>query len=815
VALTDAGASPLRIRSRTAGADTVLELTGKLNSSLPAEAREQVLSFVKPGCRLVLDVSGLSKVSGEGLRTLLLLCRQIRAVGGTVSGTGISQELSDLAEAAGFARLFREDAPTVKILAPALAPALRIDAYPTHFHAGFAVRPGFPIPFGATPVARGVNFAVYSRHATACSLVLFEPGGREPFAEIPFPDGFRVGDVFAMTVFDLDRDHVEYGFRMDGPSAPAQGHRFDASKVLLDPTARSVCGRETWGAAPDPSERYAYRARVVPEDFDWEDDRPPGLPMEDLVIYEMHVRGFTRSPSSGVKHPGTFAGLREKIPYLKDLGVNCVELLPVFEFDETENGRTNPRTGDRLWNYWGYNTVAFFAPNASYAATGPAGLQADEFKALVKELHRHGIEVVLDVVFNHIAEGNENGPTISFRGLDNQTYYMLTPEGHYYNFSGCGNTLNCNHPVTRAFVVECLRHWVAEYHIDGFRFDLASILGRAPNGAPLSNPPLLEALAADPVLGRTKLIAEAWDAGGLYQVGTFPAYGRWAEWNGKYRDSVRKFLKGDPGLVGDMATRLVGSPDLYQGRGATASVNFVTCHDGFTLADLVSYNDKHNEANGEENRDGANDNNSWNCGAEGPTDDRAVNDLRRRQIENALTMLFVSQGVPMLLMGDECGQTQQGNNNTYCHDSPLTWLDWGLVQKNAELFRFCQRLIRFRKQHPVLRHPRHPGPGAPDVVWHGVRAWNADWSSGSRVLAFQRTGPAAGGLDAVYVALNMHWENLDLELPSPPPGLRWHVFANTSMAAPEDVWEPGQEPPLADQGKFLVGGRAVIVLVAR
>jgi glycogen operon protein len=818
--MASAESQSLDIRIRSEGTDTILELLGRLDGSMSPQQREQVLGVAKPGCRLVLDFAGLSEVSGPGLRMLLLYCRHVLAVGGTVSGTGISRELRDIAEAAGFARLFQQVPAVIKKSMPPPAP-LTIDAYPTHYDAGFALRPGFPLPFGATVVGRGVNFSVFSRHGTACTLVLFEPGAGAPFAEIPFPREFRLGDVFAMIVFDLDYENVEYGFRMDGPFAPERGQRFDRSRVLLDPTARAIGGREVWGAAPDPNSLAAYRARIIPEDFDWEGDRPLDLPFQDLIIYEMHVRGFTGSPAAGCKYPGTFAGIREKIPYLRQLGVNCLELMPIFEFDELENPRVNPLTGERLWNYWGYSTVSFYAPNASYAATGPMGMQCDEFKALVKELHRSGIEVMLDVVFNHTAEGDERGPTISFRGLDNRTYYMLTPQGHYYNFSGCGNTLNCNHPVVRDFVIDCLRYWVAEYHVDGFRFDLASILGRDQSGAPLSNPPLLEALAADPVLGRTKLIAEAWDAGGLYQVGSFPAYGRWAEWNGRFRDCARKFLKGDAGQVGEMADRLIGSPDLYRGRDATASVNFVTCHDGFTLADLVSHNDKHNEANGEQNRDGANDNHSWNCGAEGPTDDLAINALRRRHIKNALTMLFVSQGVPMLLMGDECGRTQQGNNNAYCHDGPINWFDWGLLEKHAELVRFCRLLIRFRMQHAMLRHPHHPGSAgaagdAFEVTWHGTRAWHADWSPHSRVLALLRRGlDSAGREDAVYVAMNMHWETLDFEPPAPPSGQRWHAQVNTSMPMPEDIWEPGQEPPLADAQRVLVGGRSIVVLVAR
>jgi glycogen operon protein len=621
-----------------------------------------------------------------------------------------------------------------------------------------------------------------------------------------------------MTVFNVDPEEFEYGFRMDGPFEPRQGHRFNREHVLLDPTARAIAWLPTWGQKDASLE--TPRGCLIAEDFDWEDDRPLALPFEDLVIYEMHVRGFTQHPSSGAHFPGTYAALREKIPYLAELGVNCVELLPVFEFDETEVDRVNPATGQRLVNYWGYSTLGFYAPKAGYAATGNCRLQADEFKTMVKELHRHGIEVILDVVFNHTSEGNEDGPTVCFRGLDNATYYMLTPEGYYYNFSGCGNTFNCNHPAVRDFVLNCLRFWVSEYHIDGFRFDLASILGRAADGTPLANPPLLESLALDPILGRTKLIAEAWDAGGLYQVGRFPAYGRWAEWNGRFRDCARKFLKGAMGQVGEMATRLSGSPDLYYFRGPTASINFLTCHDGFTLADLVSYNDKHNEANGEQNRDGCNENDSWNCGAEGPTDDPAILALRRRQQKNALALLLLGQGVPMLLMGDEVGRTQQGNNNTYCQDNELNWLDWGLKQRNAELFRFCQALIALRKAHPVLRQSRFAGSGRGEtgileLSWHGTRAWVADWSGTSRVLAFLARLRGGSPDDVVYAAFNTYWETLPFEVPTLEDGRTWHVFANTGEEPPADVFVPGTELPLENPRQLLVGGRSVVILVAR
>ena len=480
----------------------------------------------------------------------------------------------------------------------------RIDFYPTHVYQGFKVRPGRPFPFGAYLAPGGINFSVFSRHATYCSLVLFEKGAREPFVEIPFrgaftkADGgepawgeFRIGNVFTMMVFDLDQENLEYGYRMGGPfSSVQQGrpaiHRFDPSKVMLDPYARATGGRDVWGEQPDWTDPYQYRGRIGHDDFDWDGDRPLEIPLEDLLVYEMHVRGFTRHPSSGVRQPGTFAGIRAKIPYLRDLGVNCVELMPVFEFDEFENSRREPHSGELLLNYWGYSSVGFFAPKAGYASTGrmrDASMVADELKTTVRDLHRHGIEVILDVVFNHTAEGNERGPSISYKGIDNATYYMLTPEGYYFNFSGTGNTLNCNNPIVRDMVLDSLRYWASEYHIDGFRFDLAAILGRDASGYPLANPPLLESLAFDPVLAKCKLIAEAWDAGGLYQVGSFPAYGRWAEWNGRYRDKIRRFLKGEGGQIGDMATALLGSPDLYWYRGPTTCLNFVTCHDGFTL----------------------------------------------------------------------------------------------------------------------------------------------------------------------------------------------------------------------------------------
>ena len=625
-----------------------------------------------------------------------------------------------------------------------------------------------------------------------------------------------------MVVFDLDCETMEYGYRMEGPYDPPRGHRFDPSKILLDPYAKSIRGREIWGQAPNWEDIFPHRGRLVYEDFDWEDDRPLELPMEELVLYELHIRSFTAHPSAGVKHPGTFAGLVEKIPYLKELGINGVELMPIFEFDEFENSRKSPITGEILYNYWGYSTVGFFAPKAGYAATGKWGMQVDEFKNLVKEFHKNGIEVILDVVFNHTAEGNEKGPSISFRGLDNRTYYILTPEGYYYNFSGCGNTLNCNHPIVRAMVLDCLRYWAAEYHLDGFRFDLAAILGRDPSGAPLPNPPLLESLAFDPVLAKCKLIAEAWDAGGLYQVGSFPAYGRWAEWNGKFRDDARRFIKGDSGLTGALAARWQGSPDIYgwNGRGPTASINFITCHDGFTLSDLFSYNDKHNEKNGEENRDGAHDNHSWNCGWEGETKEPEILGLRRQLIKTALLLLLTSRGVPMLWMGDELGRTQGGNNNAYCLDNPSNWLDWELQTRNADLVRFVKLLIRQRRSHPLLRGKRHPasqgdnGRGYPEISWHGQSPWQPDWSGESRRLACLWSGlDGAGRMEFLYVAINAHWESASFVLP--PISGRWHVAVNTGMVGPEDIFEPGEEPPLTNQNAALIGARSAMLLIGK
>ena len=696
----------------------------------------------------------------------------------------------------------------------------RIDQSATESINGYKVRQGKHLPFGASLIPNGINFSIYSSSGTSCTLVLFNIGQDLPLVEILIPESYKIGDVYSIIVFDINSEDIEYGYRIDGPHNPTEGHRFNKSEILMDPYARLISGRDEWGREPNWERAYPYRARVPFDDFDWQNDRPLEISPADLVIYELHVRGFTKSNSSGVGHPGTYAGLVEKIPYLKELGVNAVELMPIFEFDEFENSRINQDTNEQLYNYWGYSTLGFFAPKAAFASTGKFGMQVDEFKQLVKSLHAAGIEVILDVVFNHTAEGNENGPTLSFKGLDNKTYYMLTPDGYYFNFSGTGNTLNCNNPIVRSLVLDCLRYWAAEYHIDGFRFDLASILGRDPWGIPLSNPPLLETLAYDPILSSCKLIAEAWDAGGLYQVGTFPAFGRWGEWNGKYRDCSRKFLKGDSGQIGEIAQRLQGSPDIYKqtGRSPATSINFITCHDGFTLADLVSFNQKHNEANGENNNDGNNDNLSWNCGAEGWSDDSNIKELRQKQMMNAMALLLTSRGIPMILMGDEVGRSQHGNNNAYCLDSPISWLDWELIESNRNLFNFTKALIHFRLEHPTLRVNSYDSPNTntinmPSCSFHGTSPWKPNWDENSRQLAWMmtsETGTNNNEVDVVYVAANMAHFASWYELPQISSSFQWILKFNTGD---KNCQHHLLGRSLAENG-ILVGERSIAIFIA-
>ncbi|EOS65890.1 glycogen debranching protein GlgX [Oscillibacter sp. 1-3] len=682
-----------------------------------------------------------------------------------------------------------------------------IHLVPMDVISGFEVRPGFYEINGATAIPGGVNFTVHSHNATSIELLLFHRGETEPFAALPFPRRYRIGNVYSMIVFKLNIEEFEYAYRVDGPYEPEKGLIFDKSRYLLDPYAKAVTGQSQWGKSSPHGQHY--RARVVKDDFDWKDARPPLIPMEDLIIYELHVRGFTKDPSSGVQYPGTFAGLLEKLPYLLELGVNAVELMPIFEFDEMQDYRV--WEGQELCNYWGYNTVSFFAPNTSYAAGTEYNREGNELKNLIKTFQQHGIEVYLDVVFNHTAEGNEQGPFFSFKGLDNNIYYLLTPEGKYYNFSGCGNTVNCNHPIVRQMILDCLRYWVTTYHVDGFRFDLASILSRNEDGAPMGDPPLLQALAFDPILGDVKLIAEAWDAGGLYQVGSFPAWNRWAEWNGRYRDDLRRYLKGDEGCAQAAALRLAGSRDIYGGAGRKdASINFLTCHDGFTLYDLYAYNEKHNEKNGWGGTDGANDNNSWNCGAEGETEDPAVNALRRRMIRSAFALLMCSRGIPMFLAGDEFCNTQFGNNNAYCQDNITSWLDWSRLEKNRGMFRFFQYMIRFRKKHRVLRTSLSNGAcGFPDVSFHGVEPWcSGFFESHERYVGVMFAGAERStGPQVVYVASNAWWEELEVTLPRLPASMYWELAA--------DTWEEEQPPRRPAEERFTIRPRSVMVFVAR
>lgn len=686
--------------------------------------------------------------------------------------------------------------------------------------AGFPVRPGIYDLNGATPLQNGVNFTIHTCGGTSCELLLFHRAQEEPFAVLPFPEAYKIGDVYSMIVYGLNIDEFEYAYRVDGPYCPEKGLLFDKNKILLDPYAKAVAGQRTWGIRWD----HTYHARVVKDRFDWGDMPQSKKELCDLIIYELHVRDFTHHPSSGVQHRGTFSGLMEKIPYLKELGINAVELMPIFEFDETMNSRTVD--DKQLLECWGYNTVGFFAPNSSYAAANEHNQEGTELKTLIKALHDNGIEVILDVVFNHTAEGNEKGNTFSFKGFDNNIYYMLTPDGNYYNFSGCGNTLNCNHPVVQQLILECLRYWTINYRVDGFRFDLASILGRNEDGSPMNNPPLLRTLADDSILSNVKLIAEAWDAGGLYQVGSFPASGRWAEWNGRYRDSLRSYLKGDSWNAWDAAWSISGSGDLYGGyydnthsnyAGYNSCVNFLTCHDGFTLYDLYAYNDKHNEANGWNNTDGANDNRSWNCGAEGETDDPEVLSLRRRMIRNACAVLMCSRGTPMFLAGDEFGNTKFGNNNSYCQDNITSWLDWRMLEKNKDLFEFFKFMIAFRKKHPVI-HKQLPTSvcGMDPIHTHNLNAEETDIPRDARTFCVSFAGydKEKGKDDLIYVAVNTFWEDVTITLPNLHRRGAWHLSVNTYGDGNGHYCYPEGQEVRIDRS-FVMRPRSVAVFTGR
>ena len=658
-----------------------------------------------------------------------------------------------------------------------------------------------PLPYGAILHDHGVQFVVFSRSATSMRVLLYDSvQDREPTGTIVFDrESDRWGDIWSIFVPGLVAGQL-YHLQADGPFDPERGQRFDRTARLIDPYARALAG--TFMASDDGLIRPP-KCVVVDDQFDWQGDRHLRRELSETVIYEMHVRGFTRSASSGVEHPGTYLGVIEKIPYLKSLGVTAVELMPVHEFP------TNGFWGEKKAqpNYWGYDSLAFFSPHRGYAAGTEPGCQVNEFKRMVRALHQAGIEVILDVVFNHTAEGNELGPTLSFKGFENQVYYMLDGGGAYYkNYSGCGNTVNGNHPIVREMIFLCLRHWVHNYHVDGFRFDLASILSRDRKGELIPNPPVVEAIAEDPLLADSKVIAEAWDASGAYQVGSF-AQLRWAEWNGHYRDDVRRFWRGDQGMTPPLATRLAGSSDLYQagGRQPYHSINFVTSHDGFTLNDLVSYAEKHNEGNAEGNRDGENNNYSSNYGVEGPTRRPEIEALRLRQAKNMLATLFLSQGVPMLPAGDECRQTQRGNNNAYCQDNALSWFDWKLVEKNEDLVRFCRSLIEFRRRQPAVRRteflngePARPGE-LPDVSWFGPDGRKKNWTADTPSLTcFFTAGPTeVGQPPGRHVLLMFHAgpSPREFSMPVLPKPITWRLLLDTRQLSPNDIF-PNLDGPI-------------------
>jgi glycogen operon protein len=687
----------------------------------------------------------------------------------------------------------------------------------------YDVEEGSPHPIGTTIQRNGVNFSLYSGGATGVELLLFDAhDSPKPLQTIQLvPSKNKTFHFWHIFVKNL-KAGTHYAFRVTGPNNPEVGFRYNHNKVLIDPYARGNT-KTLWKRANacNDSDNVATSLRSViidPEDYDWEGDKPLNHPIEDTIVYELHVRGFTKSPTSNTQHPGTFSGLIEKIPYLKELGVTAVELLPVFDFDETVPLRTVD--GKPLWNFWGYSTMGYFAPHSAYCVRPQEGMQLKEFRDAVKALHKAGIEVILDVVFNHTDEGNHQGPTFCFRGIGNRSYYFLVPteRKYYMDYSGCGNTFNCNHPVVAKLILDCLRYWVKEAHVDGFRFDEGSILSRGEDGAPVAHPPLVWAVELNEDLVDTKLIAEAWDAAGLYQIGHFPG-DRWGEWNGRFRDTVRRFVKGDPGVIGQVADAIGGSAALYQARDGkpTNSINFVNCHDGFTLNDLVSYNSKHNEANGEGNNDGINDNLSWNCGVEGETNDPAINKLREQQIRNFATVLLLSRGVPMFVAGDESRNTQFGNNNAYCQDNEVGWFDWTKPEKHGDIRRFWERMIAFRKRYPALRQNAFftgdiNNRGLADVTWHGTKLNSPGWSDGqARALGFTLAG--FEDQPDIHVMMNMYWDALDMEVPT-VTGRQWTRAVDTSLPSPADIANPGAEV-LFSGPSYRVNGRSIVVLVNR
>ncbi len=690
----------------------------------------------------------------------------------------------------------------------------------------FKTMPGCPLPLGATIKPEGVNFAIFSRNATRVILTLFESATGNVKVEIPLDAKInKTGDIWHILIL-TEKPDLFYGFRMDGPHDPkGAGHYFNPDKMLLDPYALALVGGEEWGAPGTGGGKaetgFERRCLAVDGHFDWEGDRPLNIPLKDSIIYELHVRGFTRDKSAKVINHGTYAGIVEKIPYLRKLGITAVELMPITDFNENEVIHTDPTSGARLKNFWGYSPISFFAPKAAYARNCKNGGHIREFKEMVKALHRAGIEVILDIVFNHTAEGGDDGPIISFRGIDNTIYYLLAPDTRdYLNFSGCGNTLNCNHPLVRHLIMDCLRYWVIEMHVDGFRFDLAAIMGRDQQGRVVRNPPMVEKIAEDAILAKTKIIAEAWDAAGLYQVGSFSTSVRWAEWNGKFRDDVRAFMCGHENSVAALATRIAGSSDLYKesSRCPYNSINFVTSHDGFTLYDLVSYNEKHNLNNGEDNRDGSNHNISWNSGAEGETANPRIKQLRTRRIRSLAVILFLSQGVPMLAAGDEFGRSQNGNNNAYCQDNEISWLDWRLTRKNAKQLRFFRLLIKLRREHPVFRRADFFSGTNREIRWQSSHPGRQDWSPTGKTLAFFLNGVVAKNRrdDDFFVMLNGHSQTSHTFV-VPPPGRNrgWLLIIDTAAPSPGDILPEDQGTPVKNGTKIKVRPMGTVVLISK
>jgi glycogen operon protein len=686
---------------------------------------------------------------------------------------------------------------------------------------------GVPLPLGVSLHEEWVNFSLFSRHAEQVSLVLFLPGETKKWQEIFFDCEInRTGDIWHIQIWGLP-PLIEYGYRVVGPNDPqGRGHCFRHDQFVLDPCAGALSNGGVWGeevhlkGGSKVERRFVRRGIVSHDDFDWGNDRPLNIPLKDSVIYELHVRGFTCHVSSGVAHPGTYQGLIEKIPYLKELGVTAVELMPVYEFIENEHLFVDPESGEFLKNFWGYNPIAFYAPKAGYAATGPSGGQVREFKEMVRAFHRAGIEVILDVVFNHTGEGDYKGETFSFRGIDNTIYYLLDKEHQYLNFSGCGNTFNCNHPLVRTFIMDCLRYWVIEMHVDGFRFDLASILGRSPSGEVLSNPPMVEQIAEDPVLANTKIIAEAWDAAGVYQVGSFSTHRRWAEWNGRFRDDVRSFMCGHENSVAALATRIAGSSDLYKWSARTPynSINFITSHDGFTLLDLVSYDQKHNLRNGEDNMDGENHNISWNSGFEGPALNHAVNALRQTRLRTMAVILMLSQGVPMLVAGDEFGKSQLGNNNAWCQDNELSWLNWQLAEQNKGQLRFFKMLIALRRRHKIFRRCEffEDEEHTPGITWQALGAGEPDWSEDNLCLAFQLHGDKEHGSrdDDFFVMLNGAPVAQSFTVPALAPVRSWRLLVDTAAESPADFVDEKRATEVGHRDVY-VKAMAVVVLISK